>query len=183
MGKLAMITLILGCVMSFMFFLITLFPAKAMELIKKYPRNKTAGVILTGIDLTWVVYLLLSVPLGRFEGLKTWLYLVAPVLFFLIIYMVDELLAVRAGGGLLLLLASPMLEAAQWHVSGFRYVIIVMAYLMVIKGMVLVLSPYLYRKWTARFFVNTSACRAWGSAGFVFSVFLISLAVTVFSVK
>ena len=118
--------------------------------------------------------------MGRFEGVKPWLWVLVTVVFFLVVYFMDELLAPRALGGLLVLLPPPLLAAARWHESAFRYVIVVLAYILVIKGIILVLSPYQFRKWAALLVKRNSLCRTWGFIGMMFGVFIILLGIIVF---
>ena len=132
------------------------------------------------MDLVWSAWLVMHMPLGPFDRYKPFLYVVAPVLFFLIVHFMDELLAARALGGLLLLVASPLLDAARPHESEFRLVVAALAYILAIKGMALVLCPYLFRKATSWWARNDAWCRAGGLVGLALAAFLIVLAVTVY---
>jgi uncharacterized protein YjeT (DUF2065 family) len=110
-----------------------------------FPRSQTWAWVLTALDLLWAAWIVLRAPLGRFEHLKPAIYVAMPVAFFLVVFFMDELLAPRAAGGLLLLLANPILNAARWHPSPWRLVVTVLCYVWVIAGMVFVLSPYRFR--------------------------------------
>lgn len=112
---------------------------------RAFPRNRWAGWLLTAIDLLWVCIVILHAPLGRFENLKPAIYLTGPVAFLLIVTFMDELLAPRALGGLLLLLGNPILNAARWHPSNWRLVLTMLVYMWVIVGIVLMMSPYWLR--------------------------------------
>jgi NhaP-type Na+/H+ or K+/H+ antiporter len=66
---------------------------------------------------------------------------------------VDEFLAVRALGILCLLAAEPLLDAAFFRNEVSRLVVTVLAYLLVIAGIIWVTMPYLLRdqiNWSAR---------------------------------
>lgn len=180
MSELAGIAIILGSVIAMIYTPFVFIPDRAREWISRFPRNRWAGWLLTAGDLIWAAWLIFNASLGRFEGLKPWLWVLVPVIFFLVVYFMDELLASRALGGLLVLLPAPLLSAARWHESAFRYVIVVLAYIMVIKGIILVLSPYQFRKWTALLIKRNSHCRTWGFIGLMFGVFIILLGITVF---
>ncbi len=180
MSELAIVALSLGGVMAALYLLMVILPTWVMGWGARLHRNKWVGIVLTAAGLIWSCWLLMQMPLGKFENLKPWLYLITPVLFFMIINFMDAMLSVRAGGGILILAGSPMLDAARWHDSGFRYVIIVSAYLMVIKGMVLVLNPHIYRKWAGFILRSKSSCKAWGVAGLIVSMLLIGLGLFVF---
>jgi hypothetical protein len=118
--------------------------------------------------------------LGFLEKYKPLLLVIAPVAFVLIALFMDELLAPRALGGLLLLIPAPILINARWHDSAWRYFAIVSAYLMVIKGMYLVLSPYLFRKWCELCLKGPASVRIWGAAGLVYALAWIVLAFLVY---
>jgi hypothetical protein len=120
-------------------------PAGVWRGIRAFPRHALAGRLLTAIALAWVAWLLVEMPLGRFERFKPLLWILAPGSFVLIVMYVDELLAPRALGGLLLLLATPMLDAARWHGSPARFVIAALAFALVLVGMLLFISPYRFR--------------------------------------
>ena len=121
-------------------------PAQVRRMLEALPRHTPTAWALTAIDLLWVAWLLNETSLGRFDAWKPSLYFITPLSFFLLIRYLDELLAVRALGGLLLLLAHPVLQLIQWHPSPWRLVITTLAYLWVIIGIFLVMSPYLFRR-------------------------------------
>lgn len=180
MSKLAGIAIILGTVIAIIHAPCVFVPDRVRVLIKRFPRSRWTGWILTAGDLVWVVWIVLNAPLGRFEHLKPLLYVLAPVVFFLIVNLMDELLAPRALGGLLLLMWAPLLAAARWHESGLRLVIVVLAYVLVVKGIILVLSPYQFRKAMAFWTRNNKLCMAGGAIGLGFGIFIIFLGLAVY---
>lgn len=140
-----------------------------------FPRSPTWAWILTAADLFWVAWIVLHAPLGRFENLKPLVYLAAPVAFMLIVFFMDELLAPRAAGGLLLLLANPILNAARWHPSPWRLVVTVLCYLWVVAGIVFILSPYRFRymvEWATK---TTLRMRILGAVRLLFGLVLLFL--------
>jgi len=155
-------------------------PGRALEAITAFPRNKWAGRILASIAFLWAAWLVYNMPLGRFEYLKKWLFIVTPgVIGMSFVYMKD-LLAPRALGGLLLLYPAPVLAAARLHDSSLSVVMSVVSYIMVIKGMALVLNPWFFRKATARILTTDARCRMLGSMGVVFDLILLGLALFIY---
>ena len=135
-------------------------PKTFERLVLALPRNRWAGYLLTAATLicsSWVLY---HMPLGRFEQFRVLFFPLTPAVFLLICYFMEELLAARALGGLLLLLAAPVLDALRWEDSMWRLVITTWAYFVVVAGMWLVLSPYRFRRFWAWFFDGrrTLAC-------------------------
>lgn len=145
-----------------------------------FPRSKVAGWILTAVDLAWVGWLLKTNSLGGYEYLKPLTYGALPVLFFLSVFLMDDLLAARALGGLLMLLPGPLLEAARFHESSWRLILVGVAYVMAIEGMALMLSPYLMRKTTESLLGTDGRCRAWGAIAGVLSIVLVGLGAVTF---
>mgnify|MGYP003585500246 CR=1 FL=1 len=155
-------------------------PAQVRRMLDAFPRSTATAWALTAIDLLWVAWLLHHTNLGRFDYLKPALYFLTPLSFFLLINYLDELLAARALGGLLLLLPHPVLQIAQWHPSEWRLVVVSLAYLWAVAGMALVLSPYLFRR-TALIVVPTDArSRLSAALKLAVSIGLIGLGLTVY---
>ncbi len=175
MSALALVSLALGVAMALIYGWMVFFPTTARRAFAAFPRSRIAGIVLATIDLAWSAWWVLHMPLGTFERYKPLVYVVSPVVWGAVVFLMDELLASRALGGLFLLLATPMLSAARWHPSPWRLVIVVLAYLMVIKGMALVLSPYLFRKASELWISSDKRCRLAGLAGLFFSAMLLAL--------
>lgn len=137
-------------------------PAASRSGLLAFPRSATAAWLLTAADLLWVAWIVFHAALGRFEFLKPGLYIVTPAAFFLLINFLDELLACRALGGFLLLAANPALTFARLNDSPWRLVISGIAYVWVVIGMVLVLSPYMFRRWVLPMVDTDARARAAG---------------------
>lgn len=129
-----------------------------------FPRHRGAGVILVALALAWAGWLIGRMQIGFLEPWKWTLWLLTPVAIFLVVFYLDELLAARALGGLLLMIPTVILDAARWHESAWRYVPIVFAYALVVKGTLIVLAPYKFRRWATLLTGSAARCRAWGLA-------------------
>jgi hypothetical protein len=140
-------------------------PGRFRAWVQAFPRNRVAGWVLTGAGLAWATYYLVPTPFGRFEPWKPLLYVAAPVLYVLIVNFMDELLAARALGGILLLVAEPILRTARLHDSAWRLALVVIAYSLIVKGVVLVLSPYYFRRGMSLWVNDERRCRALGIVG------------------
>lgn len=146
MSLLAKIACLVGSVVILAAVPALAWPARVRQALKAFPRSRWPAWILTAVDLMWVAWIVLHASLGRFEFLKPSVYIVGPLSFVLIVFFMDDLLAPRALGGLLMLIADPVVDAARWHPSPWRLVLTVLAYFWVIAGIVLVLSPYRFRQ-------------------------------------
>ena len=191
MSELAKVSILIGCAIAALFAPLATHPRSAGEWLKRFPRNKAAAWVLTAIDLLWAACLIFSMHLGRieipilntvadFERLKPLLFILTPVAFFLIVLLMDDLLAPRALGGLFLLIPAPVLAIARWHDSPLRLVMIVFAYALAVKGVILVLSPHMLRKFTKPCLRDDGTCRIFGVVGLAFGLLAIMLGATVY---
>ena len=155
-------------------------PAASQRGLQGFTRSIRAGWLLAAVDLVWVAWIVLNASLGRFEYLKPAVYVIAPVFFFMLVNYLDEMLASRSLGGLLLLVANPILYSARWHDSAWRLVMVSLAYAIVVVGMVLVLSPYRFRDAVAVVASTPARCRLLGLSGLVLGGVVIALGAFVY---
>jgi hypothetical protein len=180
MMSLSIITILLAIAILGDSLILVVTPGWAQRVWRAFSRNHIAGWVMTAIGIVWAAWLLWHMPLGRFESLKPMLFLLAPGTFVLVVMSMDELLAARALGGLFILLPAPILTAARWHPSPLRLVMIVVAYIIAVKGLTLVLSPYMLKKWSNVLLRSPKQCRAWGIMGVVSALGLFALAFLVY---
>ena len=122
-----------------------LLPDGCLAFYRRFPRSVWPGRILTVLCFVWAACWLYVMPLGPVSFLQSLLPYLTPVAIVAVWFCLGDLLSCRAVGGLMVLLPTPMLSAAQWHPSGWRYAVIVLAYAMAIFGMFVVAMPYLLR--------------------------------------
>jgi hypothetical protein len=120
-------------------------PGPVQKWLRKLPRSKPLGALLLIVDSVWALLLVATMDLGEFSHLRMALLVVIIVATFLTLRYVDEFLAVRALGILLLLVAEPLIEAAFLRPETGRLLLVAWAYALAILGMVWVGLPYLLR--------------------------------------
>jgi hypothetical protein len=123
------------------------------SIVQRFPRSYIAGVILLTFCLVWTFWLLATIQMGEFSGFRRPLLIALPIGYVLVLYFVDEFLAVRALGILCLLAAEPLLDAAFLRYETSRLLITVFAYLLIIAGLFWVSIPYVLRdqiNWSTR---------------------------------
>jgi hypothetical protein len=128
-------------------------PAVIQDQLRRLPRSRVAGVALLTVVLLWSFWLLATMEMGEFSSFRRPLLLSLPIGYLLVIRFVDEFLAVRALGIVCLLAAEPLLEAAFFRYETSRLLVTVLAYLLIIAGLLWVTMPYLLRdqiNWSAR---------------------------------
>lgn len=180
MTNLELAALLLGGAMAAMGACFILAPAAARAWAASFPRSSVAAWLLTGVDLAWSSWLLFHMPMERFDQYKPLLYILTPVAFLLIVYFMDDLLAPRALGGLFLLIPAPLLAAARWQPSPWRLVVVVLAFLLAIKGTLLVLNPYLFRKAAQIALANDERGCFSGAVALILGVAVMTLGLLVF---
>ena len=112
---------------------------------RAFPRSRGASGALLGVAAIWSFLLVKDIDLGEFSTLRT-VMLVAIVGGAVLAWIyVEEFLAVRALGMLLLLVAEPLLESAVLRNEPSRLLLVVLAYVWVIAGLFFVGMPYLLR--------------------------------------
>ncbi len=159
-----------------------LVPNLTRKLFKVFPRNFWVGAILATMALVWSAYEVNDMPLGNFiEGYKWLLWILTPVVLGLILIFMNELLAPRSLGGLLLLVANPVLSIQCLSPSRATWLIAGLAYLWVIAGTVLVLSPFRFRHAVEKCCGTDERCRVAGAFGVGVGVVLLILGFTAFS--
>jgi hypothetical protein len=155
-------------------------PESARAFMKGFPRSRAWAWFLTGLDMAIVSALLWTLPVSWFTPWRASLFVLAPVAVFLVGWFVDELLAARALGGLLLLAAAPVLAAARLHPSDARLVMVVMAYAWVFPGMLLVANPWWFRKLAEPVMATNMRCRLISGFGVLLGLVLIGLGLWVY---
>jgi hypothetical protein len=164
------------------------------------PRSKAAGYLLMGIAMAWcataiyltgfmdahewensrglgvLVYkLLLLLRAGQFS---VWVFFAA--IYALIVWWLNEFLAVRGMALIALLVARVILDAAFDVETEARLVMTATAYVMVVAGMWLTISPWRLRDVLEYTLANDQRCRAFCGAGVAFGVVLVALGIWVY---
>lgn len=110
-----------------------------------FPRAKWVGWVLAAVDVAWCCGIVMHASLGRFSVLQPWMPVAGVGLFLAVVFFMDELLAARAFGGLLLLIAQPVLMAVRWAGTRWHLLVAVLMYACVVWGAALLLHPWLFR--------------------------------------
>jgi hypothetical protein len=120
-------------------------PTVSMGFARAFPRSRPAGTILLFMAAFWSFLLVSDIDLGEFSRLRN-LMLVGIVAGAILSWLyVEEFLAVRALGMLLLLAAEPLLESCALRSEQSRLLLVLLAYAGIIAGLFFVGMPYLLR--------------------------------------
>ncbi|MBN2685617.1 MAG: hypothetical protein JXR40_10085 [Pontiellaceae bacterium] len=121
-------------------------PDLMMRFMELFPRSLVPAWILTALCCWLGLKEALAMNMGFLSVYKKYLYLIAPLTFVASVTYLKELLAPRALGGFLLLIAVPIVKTAAVSGKPFFQVITALVYLWIIFGLFLLLSPWWFRK-------------------------------------
>ncbi len=160
--SLQVVSLVIGAMLILLGLAAALRPAQTGDRLKSFPRARIPGVVLTGIALLWSAWLLNKMPMGGLSAYKWLLYILTPLSFYLIVFYMEELLAARATGAILMLIPAMIFDAGRWHDSPTRLLMIMFGYILAVAGMWIVLSPHKFRVWTTPLVEHPAVCRTAG---------------------
>jgi hypothetical protein len=154
------------------------------ELIKRqaelFPRSVIPAWIFTALCCWLGAKEALAMNMGGLDVYKKYIYVISPAVFFASVVYMKELLAPRALGGFLLLIAVPVLKVARWHESPWRLVIVTLVYLWIIYGFILLMSPWYFRKISAPFMTKDSLFKGTALAKTTLGIGLLLLGLLVY---
>ncbi len=154
------------------------------ELIKRFagwfPRSTVPAWIFTALCCVLGAKEALGMNMGFLDAYKKYIYILSPAVFIASVVYMKELLAPRTLGGFLLLIAVPILQVARWHESSLRLVVVILVYLWIIYGLMLLLSPWYFRKMYVPFMDNAVLLKSTAYTKIVLGVALIVLGIFVY---
>lgn len=153
---------------------------KLMPAARNFSRNRGWGIALLLLASIWSLFLVKHMDMGEFFTWRERLLVLVPVTFVLVVVYVPEFLAVRALGALLLLAASPVLQAAFLQPQASRLLLPVLAYAWIIAGMFFVGMPYLLRDWISWLTQKPSRWKLFSLGGAAYGAVLLVLALTAY---
>ncbi len=177
---LSAIALAVGAATALLGGLSLVLPAPARRLWLALPRSVWPGRVLSIVCLVWSALWICVMPLGPLMVVRDLLWLLLPMAVAAVCIFIPDLLTCRAAGGLLVLVPAPMLSAAAWHPSLWRYAMIVYAYAMIIAGMYYIALPWLLRDhivWAHR---SPGRAKVLAAASLALGVLLVVLACTAY---
>lgn len=154
-------------------------PAPLARFYNALPRSVTAGRILSTIAWAWAGYALWTMQLDVLVPFKKFLPVAVLVCIPLSWFWMDNLLSCRAFGGILVLFPYELLHAARVHPSPWRLVLVTLAYLCILKGMILILYPWKMRQAIVWCTQRPSLFRLAGALDVLLGLFLVGLGAAV----
>ena len=178
--KLSTLSVLLGLIVVLPNAYGVLKPAALGAAARKFARNIPIGVALMLLATVWFVYNVSQESLSDFTKMKNLFYLLFAAVGLGACVFVTDFLAVRGLAVVMLLLGKGMVDTARWADTDWRLVIVTWAYVMVVAGMWLTISP-----WRLRDLINWATAtdqrtRLLSAVRLAFGILVMVLGMTVF---
>jgi hypothetical protein len=148
----------------------------------RFPRNIPLGILLVLCGTAWFLYNLSQESIADFAALKPHMMVAFAGIGLLTCIFVHDFLAVRGLAIVLLCLAKLMVDIGRPHLGDSSWVLVFqgLAYVFVIAGIWLTISPWRLRDFIAWNNVSENRTRAFCGARLLFFLFVAALGATVF---
>ncbi len=178
--KLSILAICMGLFVALVNLAGLLAPDKVTAFARKFPRNVAIGYVLMVIGTVWFLYNVSIESLADFESMKKFLYGLFIAIAVGTCLFVKDFLAVRGLAVLMLLFGKLIVDSARWVDTDWRLVMVVFAYILIVVGMWLTVSPWRMRDWINYDTATPQRLRAFSAARFAFGLFVAILGFVVF---
>ena len=154
-------------------------PGRAMQWLRRFPRNVPVGVFLMLLGTVWFEWNLMNETLSDIAPYKNILLIFFPVVGVACCFFATDYLAVRGLTVVLLLMAYVSCETARWHPSLWRDAITGRAYVWVMSALWLSVQPWRLRDWLNWLTASEGRFKAAACFGIAWGLFVTALGLTV----
>jgi len=155
-------------------------PAAFRAACRKFPRSEPWGYALVALGTVWFLWNLNQESISDFKEIKPMLLAAFGFIGVATCLWVRDFLAVRGLAVVLLLAAKSVLEIQRWHGSGWKNIIAGWAYVWVIAGIWLTVSPWRLRDYLDWEMASDRRARLFGGLRLAFGLLLALLGLLVF---
>jgi len=155
-------------------------PAAFGAAARKFPRNTPVGYPLMVAATVWFIWNVYQEPIADFAAIKPYLCAFFAAIGVGACLFVKDYLPVRGLAVLLLLMAKLMVDTARWVDTPWRLVITTWAYVWIIAGMWLTISPWRLRDLVNWVTANEARIRRIAAVRAGFGLLVLLLGLTVF---
>ncbi|MDH3982046.1 MAG: hypothetical protein OES84_04000 [Kiritimatiellaceae bacterium] len=121
-------------------------PALIHRFAEIFPRSSVPAWVFTALCCVLGAKEALGMNMGFLDAYKKYIYIISPAVFVASLVYMKELLAPRALGGFLCLIAVPIVRTASTSGSPLFQILVAVVYIWVIYGIALLMSPWYFRK-------------------------------------
>lgn len=168
--SLTQVSLILGGFITLIYGFSLWQPQKAQHVFTAFPRHYPTGVVLTLFALGWFLWLLTNMDLMEYTIHRPKFLIGFSALGIASIFYLKDFLAVRALAVILVLFGKVLLDAAFLRDESSKFLITVLAYLIIIKGMVYTAWPYLMRDGLAWVYADEKRAKLIFGSGLIIGI-------------
>ncbi|MCL2104736.1 MAG: hypothetical protein FWH21_06750 [Kiritimatiellaeota bacterium] len=158
---------------------IVLRPSDASRALNAFPRSVVSGYVLSAIAWVWAGFAVYMMDIDIINPYKYLLPFVVLGCIPLTWFWMGNLLPCRALGGILTLFPYGLFLVARSHPSSYRRVLVVVAYIAIIKGMIYILYPWKLRQQIVWITARPVLFRAAGVIDALLGILMIALGATV----
>lgn len=170
---------VLGIICVLLGAAIALAPGRMTRVYRALPRNRAAGIVLSTVAWIWAGYAVWMMGLDFMQPFKMYIPVAVLACIPLTWFWLDNLLPCRALGGVLVLFPYELLHAARVHASPWRLLVVTVAYLCIVKGMILLLYPWKMRQAIEWVTARPALFRLGGMINALLGLLLIAVGATV----
>jgi hypothetical protein len=150
-------------------------PQMVKDWLRAFPRSPKAGFLLITAAAIWFFILVQVMDLGEFSNWRRTVLIGTPIAWYLTWKYVDEFLAVRALGMLVILAAEPLLESGFLSPEISAIFLKVLVYIWIVFGMFWVGMPYTLRDQIGWVTASEKRWRAAALAGVIYGTLLLAV--------
>ena len=178
--KLSTLSILLGLGLSLPQIYGLVAPKGFAETARKFPRSLLAGYVLMGLGTVWFLFNVNAEAASDFATYKDKMMIFFAAIGLGTCIFVTDFLAVRGLAVVFLLLAKLMVDTARWVDTEWRLVIVGWAYVLVIAGMWLTVSPWRCRDLIAWATASEKRIKVGCAARLAFALLIVILGLTAF---
>jgi len=157
-------------------------PAQFTATARKLPRNLPVGIALMLLGTAWFLAIVNQEPIADFSAYKPIMMVAFAAVGLLTCVFVQDFLAVRGLAVVLLLLGKLMVDTGRPHLGATPWVLVIQvwAYVLIIAGMWLTITPWKFRDLIEFATANEKRIRVGSAVRLAFAIFIVALGLTVF---
>jgi hypothetical protein len=158
------------------------YPQKFAASVRRFPRNLPAGIFLMLLGTGWFIWNVNSEPIADFAAYKTTMLAAFAAIGILSCFFVQDFLAVRGLAVVFLLLAKAMVDIGRPHLGESPWVLVIQAwaYLLVIAGIWLTITPWKLRDFLDWMTATQARVKIGSAIRLTFAIFVLVLGLTAF---
>jgi hypothetical protein len=157
-------------------------PTAFAAAVRKFPRSLPAGFFLMALGTLWFLWLVKREPIADFEAFKPYMLAVFAAGGLATCIYVQDFLAVRGLAIVLLLMAKLMVDTGRPHLGQTPWVLLIQAwaYVLVLAGMWLTISPWRLRDFLNWATANEKRVKVGSTIRLAFALLVVALGLTAF---